>query len=80
MIKAKHLSVLSYSNGFRLWHARSTDLIRWQDIKFEDECSKVLRTGDVVFLTSMAPKTYMFSVCVIDDGTTREITINRLAI
>ncbi|MEO1019983.1 MAG: hypothetical protein AAFY56_20180 [Pseudomonadota bacterium] len=50
---SKNLSAISYANGFTLWHYRSEDLAsEIDDAGYFNPASKMLRTGDFVFVNS----------------------------
>jgi hypothetical protein len=51
--KHENLSVLSYANGFTLWHYRTTDLIADVDnVGYFNDAANVMRIGDFVFVNS----------------------------
>jgi hypothetical protein len=50
---SSNLSAISYANGFTLWHYRTDDLIADVDnVGYFNDASKMLRTGDFVFVNA----------------------------
>lgn len=50
---SSNLSAISYANGFTLWHYRTDDLIADVDnIGYFNDASKMLRSGDFVFVNA----------------------------
>lgn len=51
--KSENLSVLSYANGFTLWHYRTADAATIVDNEgYFNEASKMLRSGDFIMLNA----------------------------
>jgi hypothetical protein len=51
--KAENLSVLSYANGFTLWHYRSEDTFEMiDDAGYFNDAASHLRKGDFLFVNA----------------------------
>ncbi|PIW30486.1 MAG: hypothetical protein COW30_02040 [Rhodospirillales bacterium CG15_BIG_FIL_POST_REV_8_21_14_020_66_15] len=71
--KSKDLSVLSYANGFTLWHYATTDPAADVDTTgYFNEAAHMLRTGDMVMAnvdTDGVPAAGIFLVSANTGGT-----------
>jgi len=73
----KNLSVLTYANGFTLWHYRTTDMpAEIDNAGYFDEAARMLRVGDFIFVNAgigIAPS-HGVMVVVANDGRTVDVT------
>ena len=62
----RNLSVLSYANGFTLWHYRTTDLAAEVDnAGYFNPASRMVRTGDFILLNAGIESTPTHGVVVV---------------
>jgi cell wall-associated NlpC family hydrolase len=69
--QSSSLSVLSYANGFTLWHYRTPDLAADIDnVGYFNDASDMLQPGDFVFVNSGLGSTPTHGVMVVvaNDG------------
>ena len=60
------LSVISYANGFTLWHYRTKDLVADVDNEgYFNAASKMLRVGDFMFVNSNIDNIPVHGVVVV---------------
>ncbi len=76
---SKDLSVLSYANGFTLWHYRSEDLAsEIDDQGYFNSASKMLRTGDFVFVNSGVGGLSSNGLSVVSSNTSGVVNITNI--
>lgn len=76
---AAGLGALSYSNGFTLWHYRSTDLIAEVDnAGYFNQATKMLRVGDFVFVHAGVGSTPTFGLVVVAANQNGEVDVSNV--
>lgn len=76
----QNLSALSYSNGFTLWHYRSTDAAAVIDTAgYFNPAAAMLRAGDFVFVNAGIEETPTHGVMVITSNNGTRVDASNLA-
>tara|TARA_R110000787_G_scaffold19874_4_gene59137 strand:- start:1282 stop:1575 length:294 start_codon:yes stop_codon:yes gene_type:complete len=74
--QSKDLSVLSYANGFTLWHYCSKDAVADVDAGYFNDASDMIRRGDLLFCNfSYGASSPEFVMLVCADNTGGHLTM-----
>ena len=77
----KHtLGVLSYANGFTLWHYRTNDLVAEVDnAGYFNEAASMLRVGDFMFLHTGINSTPTFGLVVVTENENGAVDVSNVS-
>jgi hypothetical protein len=67
-MKIRNLAVVSYANGFTLWHYRASEAPFTGSLNYFGDASEMLTAGDLIMVTS-AEGARIMVVTLSDNGT-----------